>query len=740
MGIYSDLIRKKEENNRLMEQYADEALFHDRHIRRMESDIDDMQSALIFILEKFHIPAVRRYGYHSVDAVMESMLDPHGIMYRYAESAADEAKERTEYILAYREDGKVVALTPTLLGYQWYCPHDSSHGQATRQYCRSLKPGCYVINQPMQVSKSIVWTFIRNTLKYMTIYDAVYLVVSTALVSGLGLLLPRISNWVYNTFLTDPNADTAMLKTVFAMFMTLNIVRGLITLLKQQVLNMLKNRVSIRIQADVMARILHLPRSFFSENSSGKLSKRISNCTNLSAMIINIFLDILLNFSFSGVYLAQMKRLAPELFLPAVIFILLKIIAAILAAIGNAVIDRKSMEVEMESSSFFYSVVRGIQKIKGMGAEKAVYAKWAENYRNILHYQYNQPFFLRHQGAIITMLTSAATVTLMGLTAVNGLTRESYMVFTTSYSMVISVASTVTGVMSNLFRMKNLADNVRPIFTSQSDTKPNLEYVRHLNGRIRAEDIHFSYEDESRGCLRGVSLNVRAGEKIAIVGESGCGKSTLLKILMGMETPDSGAVYFDDKDITLLNQKSLRQRIGSVFQFSKLFPGTIFSNVTFGATEEVSEEEVWDALDKACIGDYIRTLPLGINTEISESNSCGFSGGQRQRILIARALIGRPGVLILDEATSALDNMTQKKVLEAVNDLSCTVIMVAHRLSTVENCDKIIMLENGVIAEEGTYSELMERGGKFAKLVEKQLIKEEEEKQKKARPEPVLIA
>jgi len=740
MGIYSDLIRKKEENNKLMEQYADEALFHDQHIRRMESDIDDMQSALIFILEKFRIPAVRRYGYHSVEAVMESMLDPYGIMYRYAESAADEAKERTEYILAYREDGKVVALTPTLLGYQWYCPHDSSRGQATRKYCRSLKPGCYVINQPMQVSKSIVWTFIQNTLKYMTIYDAAYLVISTALVSGLGLLLPRISNWVYNTFLTDPNADTAMLKTMFAMFMTLNIVRGLITLLKQRVLNMLKNRVSIRIQADVMARILHLPRSFFSENSSGKLSKRISNCTNLSAMIINIFLDILLNFSFSGVYLAQMKRLAPELFLPAVIFILLKIAAAILAAIGNAVIDRKSMEVEMESSSFFYSVVRGIQKIKGMGAEKAVYAKWAENYRNILHYQYNQPFFLRHQGAIITMLTSAATVTLMGLTAVNGLTRESYMVFTTSYSMVISVASTVTGVMSNVFRMKNLADNVRPIFSSESDTKPNLEYVRHLNGRIRAENIHFSYEDESRGCLRGVSLNVRAGEKIAIVGESGCGKSTLLKILMDMEAPDSGAVYFDDKDITLLNQKSLRQRIGSVFQFSKLFPGTIFSNVTFGATEEVSEEEVWDALDKACIGDYIRTLPLGINTEISESNSCGFSGGQRQRILIARALIGKPGVLILDEATSALDNMTQKKVLEAVNDLSCTVIMVAHRLSTVENCDKIIMLENGVIAEEGTYSELMERGGKFAKLVEKQLIKEEEEKQKKARPEPVLIA
>ena len=740
MGIYSDLIRKKEENNKLLEEYAEDALFHDTHLRRIENEVDDTQSAVIYILEKFKLPSDRQYGFRSAEAVLESMLDPHGIMYRHAESAAEEAKDRTEYILAWRQDGKVVALTPSLLGYRWYCPHDSSSGHATEAYLRSLKPGCYVISQPMFVTKSVILTFIINTLKYMTVYDAAVLVLSTVAVTVLGLFLPRISNWVYNTFLNDPDANMQRLKVVFAMFMTINIVRGIITLIKQRVLNMLKNRVTIRIQADVMARILHLPRSFFAENSSGKLSKRISNCTNLSSLIINIFLDILLNFSFSGMYLAQMKRLAPELFVPALIFIALKILASMIAAVGSAVIDRRTMQVEMENSSFFYSVVRGIQKIKGMGAEKAVYARWAGSYRNILHYQYNQPFFLRHQGAIITLLTTAATVTLMGLTAVNGLSRESYMIFTTSYSMVISVASSITGVMSHIFRMKNLSDNVRPIFETPSDRNPGTEYVRRLNGRIRVEDIRFSYEDESRGCLRGISMNIKAGEKVAIVGESGCGKSTLLKIIMGMEKPDSGAVYFDDKDITLLNQNSLRQRIGSVFQFSKLFPGTIFSNVTFGCTEEVSEQEVWDALDKACIGDYIRSLPLQLNTEVSESSSSGFSGGQRQRLLIARALIGKPGVLILDEATSALDNMTQKAVLDAVNALTCTVIMVAHRLSTVEHCDKIIMLENGVIAEEGTYSELMAKNGKFAKLVEKQLIKEEEEEQKKKRPEPVLTA
>ena len=153
-----------------------------------------------------------------------------------------------------------------------------------------------------------------------------------------------------------------------------------------------------------------------------------------------------------------------------------------------------------------------------------------------------------------------------------------------------------------------------------------------------------------------------------------------------------------------------------------MFPGTIASNVSFSSQKEVTEEEIWDAVDKAAIGDYIRTLPLQLDTEISESNSCGFSGGQRQRILLARAFLNNPNLLILDEATSALDNVTQNQVLENINKMKSTVVMVAHRLSTVVNFDRIVMLENGVIVEDGTYQELIDKNGKFAELVRKQLL------------------
>lgn len=721
MGIYSEVIKNKEENNIRLEKYADESLIQDKKMIRIEDEIDDAQTAVKYIFGKFGIHLKRIYGLPDIPSMLETLLDPLGMMYDYEASAEKAGSRKTEYILAFLENGRAVAIYPSIIGYRYVCPHDSSSGYASAAFLKKLKEGCYVFNRPLEEKKHILTTFAYNVLKSLTFYDILSLILTTAMAAGLGLIIPRISRWVYKEYIDGGGSMNGFKLAIFT-FILVAFIRTLITMLKSLFLSRIKIRVSMKIQSSIMARVLQLPQTFFRENSSGKLSRRISNCSRLSDLILNIIMDVLLDFSFSFVYLFQMKQYAPALFVPALIFLLLKILASVFSAISYSVNETRLMEADMDNSSFLYSTIRGIQKIKGMGAEKAIYARWADTYRRMLSATYNQPFFLKYNAEILSFLSIGATITLLGVSMLQGVSGEDYMSFTASYALVITVVSSLTDMMQNAFLIKTLCNNVSPIFRFKIQQSENLEYVRSLQGNIGVEKVSFSYDNDQKGCLRGVSFNVRRGEKLAIVGESGCGKSTLLKILLGMEQPDEGTVYYDKKSIHTLNLKSLRRRIGSVFQFSRVFPGTIAANITFGINKKVEEEDIWKAADMAAIGDYIRGLALKLDTEISESNSSGFSGGQRQRILIARALLGNPKVLILDEATSALDNLTQTEVLNNISKLKCTVIMVAHRLSTVIGFDRIIMLENGEIAEMGSYEELMKKNGKFAELVRKQLV------------------
>lgn len=220
--------------------------------------------------------------------------------------------------------------------------------------------------------------------------------------------------------------------------------------------------------------------------------------------------------------------------------------------------------------------------------------------------------------------------------------------------------------------------------------------------------------------LNNVNLTINKGEKIAIVGKSGAGKSTILRNLLGIDKLTSGDILFDGISIKDINLRSLRKRCGSVFQYSSIIPGTIKENIVDNI-ENSNDEDVMDIIKKVALDELINDLPLGINTEINESsNSSGLSRGQIQRILLAKALYKKPDILLLDEATSALDNISQAKVFKTIYDMDITIIMVAHRLSTIKFCDKIIVIEKGEIIESGTYDELMNKKGEFYDLASKQ--------------------
>ena len=295
-----------------------------------------------------------------------------------------------------------------------------------------------------------------------------------------------------------------------------------------------------------------------------------------------------------------------------------------------------------------------------------------------------------------------------------------YYAFTAAYGMVSVAFSSLVGLGLQAARIRPIMEVSKPILEAVPEVSEDKEIVTKISGSIEISHVTFRYEDGASNVLDDVSVKIRPGQYVAVVGKTGCGKSTLLRILLGFETVQKGAVYYDGKDISKIDLKSLRKNIGVVTQDGKLFQGDIFSNIVISAPW-LSMEDAWEAAEVAGIADDIRDMPMGMSTMISEGSG-GISGGQKQRLMIARAVAPKPKVLMFDEATSALDNITQKKISAALDKLNCTRIVIAHRLSTIRQCDRIIVLDGGKIVEDGTYEELLENKGFFAELVERQKV------------------
>jgi ATP-binding cassette subfamily C protein len=271
---------------------------------------------------------------------------------------------------------------------------------------------------------------------------------------------------------------------------------------------------------------------------------------------------------------------------------------------------------------------------------------------------------------------------------------------------------------ASLFTVKPYIENLKAVLETEPEVTEDKADAGALSGDIEIKNVFFSYGPDLPMVLKGVSLHVRAGESVAFVGGSGCGKSTLVRLLLGFETPTQGAVYFDGQALAGLNVSSVRTQMGVVLQNGQLMSGDIFTNIV--GTSPLSQADAWEAARMVGLDRDIENMPMGMNTMISEGAG-NISGGQRQRILLARSLVNRPKIIVLDEATSALDNTTQSIVTESMSRIKATRITVAHRLSTIKDADRICVMQDGVIAEEGDYETLMKKDGIFARLAKRQM-------------------
>ena len=405
---------------------------------------------------------------------------------------------------------------------------------------------------------------------------------------------------------------------------------------------------------------------------------------------------------------------------PAFAIALLQAVLTIVATLISSRRQRKVMEASAGLSGLVTALLNGVQKIKLAGAENRAFSKWAHAYSTYSRAAYNQPVLERALPVFVSLIGMMGSIYIFYLAGSRGMTLADYMSFNVAYGQVSGAVMGLASIAAQLAQIPPMLEMVKPVLEATPEMADDKPSVGTLNGSIEVSNVSFRYTDNSPYVLHNISLKIRSGEYVAIVGTTGCGKSTLLRLMLGFEKPTSGAVLYDGTDLSSVDVRSVRRNVGVVMQDGDLFAGDMFSNITI-MNPRASVEDAWAAADIAGIADDIRKMPMGMQTLIGEGGS-GVSGGQRQRLLIARAVCGKPRVLMLDEATSALDNVTQRHVSDALAGLNCTRIVIAHRLSTIREADRIIMLDSGRIVEDGTYDELVALGGKFADLVERQQL------------------
>ena len=724
MGMFDDQIRQR--------KLGDQELFEDSILRMasavvgrdaagsMASSRVVTKEAIDDILKFYRIsPVDIPASVTDHDEQLEYALRPHGIMHRMVALDDGWYKDAFGPLIGYRaSDGAPVPLFPKPYRGYWFVDEAGRKATVNASNASLFTREARSFYRPLPLEKIGVGDLLSYMWECLNAADIAVLVSVSLLVTLVGMLMPPIVK-----VLTGYVADTgsyAVLWSTAAFLLCTALAQQIVTASREIAVNRIRTKASTSVAAAFMMRILSLPATFFRGYSAGELASRSMAAKNLVELIVSNLLSLGITAVFSLLYIVQIGQFAPALMWPAVIIIAATVAVGLVTTLVQMRITRRQMEYAAKENGKSFAMISGVQKIKLAGAEKRAFAQWARAYTKSAELQYNPPLFLKLSSATATAVTLAGAIVLYYLAASSGVTPSDYIAFFAAYGMVMGAFSSMASVVKALAQIGPYLDMVEPILQAEPEVAEDKEILASLNGRVELSGVRFRYDEDMPYVIDGLNLAIRPGQYVAIVGKSGCGKSTLVRLLLGFEAPDAGAIYYDGKDMAGLDLRSLRRHIGAVTQDGTLFAESIFSNITISAPH-LTEDDAWEAAEVARIADDIRAMPMGMQTMISEGAG-GISGGQRQRLMIARAVAPHPRVLIFDEATSALDNRTQKQVSEALDALKCTRIVIAHRLSTIKNCDRILYLEDGKIVEDGTYDELIEKGGLFADLVERQRL------------------
>ena len=651
---------------------------------------------------------------------LEYAFQPCGLMMR--EVYLDSGWQRNAYgvMLGYlKESGKAVALIPgTFTGYWYKDPDTGKKVRVSKKTFEQFSGEAICFYYPLPRKTLGIPDLLLYMKKCISRGDILAVILAALAVVLTGMVEPRVYNLLVGTVLKDKQlhllvgVGSFLLASAFASVM-IGIVRDLLV-------ERISTKASLAVESSVMMRVLSLPMSFFRDYSSGELMNRVNSVSALCSMIIQNTLSLGLGGLLSLLYVTQIFQFAPALVLPAVLIVLLTVAVSMASSFYQVKITREKMLLQSQESGLGYAMLTGIQKIKLTGSEKRIFSRWGNLHVKSANLEYNPPLFLKLNPVIIQAVSLVGTVVLYYAAIASQVNTPQYYAFNAAYGRLMGAFTALAGIAISVSQVRPILEMAEPILKTSPELTSERASVGKLTGHIEMNHISFRYSEEMPYLFKDLSLSVQPGEYVAIVGRTGCGKSTLVRLLLGFEKPEKGTVFYDHYDLNHSDPRSIRKQIGVVMQNGQLLSNDIYSNITLSAPL-LSIDEAWEAAEIAGIAEDIKNMPMGMFTMISEGDG-GISGGQKQRLMIARAIAPKPRILIFDEATSALDNITQNQISEALDKMDCTRIVIAHRLSTIRHCDRILMLQDGAIIEEGTYEELIGKGGEFADLVARQRL------------------
>ncbi|WP_438295069.1 NHLP bacteriocin export ABC transporter permease/ATPase subunit [Streptomyces sp. HUAS TT7] len=627
-------------------------------------------------------------------------------------------REDSGPLVGHRTSGTAVALLWRRGGYEAVHPVSGRRTRVDADNAEEFEQRAVMFYRPLPEKAPGKWELLRFSLRG-TRADVRNLLLAGLVTVALGALVPIATGQVLGVYV--PRAESSLIVQVSLAVIVSGVVSAAFMLLQNLTILRMEGRIESTLQPAVWDRLLRLPTKFFAERSTGELASAAMGVSAIRRVLSGIGPVAVQAGTVGAMNLVLLLCFSVPLALVAIAMLI--VIAAVFLTMGMWELrwQRRLVELGNKLNNQAFQTLRGLPKLRVAAAESFAYGAWAGEFARSRELQKRAGRIKNLTtvlNAVYLPLCSLLLFVLLAGPARGSLSASAFLTFNTAVTMLLTAVTQLTGAFISAAAVLPMFEQIKPVLDAAPEVRGASTQPGALSGEIEARGLSFRYTDDGPLVLDDVSLRVAPGEFVAVVGPSGCGKSTLLRLLIGFDDPVSGSVLYDGQDLAALDRAAVRRQCGVVLQNAQPLTGSILDCIC--GAEVFTQEEAWEAAAMAGLAEDIKRMPMGLHTMISGGGA--ISGGQRQRLMIAQALVRRPRVLFFDEATSALDNETQRIVIESTRSLRATRVVIAHRLSTVLDADRVIVMSQGRIVQQGPPAELLaDPHGRLHELVRRQL-------------------